>query len=49
MNADFVATYAGVRATDYVRGGRFVLSRDAQDHAAYRGYLARGDQPWACR
>jgi hypothetical protein len=49
MDDDFLATYAHVRAADYVSGGRFTLSPSAQDAAAYAGYLARGDEPWACR
>lgn len=49
MDADFVATYAGARAVDYVHGGKFTMPKAMQDAAAYAGYVARGDEPWSCR
>lgn len=47
-NADFVLTYAHVDPWDFVSGGRFTLSRAMQDRMAYRGWQARGWEPWAC-
>lgn len=48
-NADFVLTYAHVHAWAYVHHGSFTMPEAQQDLMAYRGYLARGWQPWECR
>lgn len=48
-NADFVRTYLGVNPWRWVRNGRWTFPEAQQDLMAYRGYQARGWQPWACR
>lgn len=45
-NADFWVTYGGSRAD--LGGSHFSPSELEQDMVAYRGYLARGWQPWTC-
>lgn len=47
-DAAFVAAYDGSSAWSWVRNGRFTMPEAQQDAMAYRGYLARGWQPWAC-
>lgn len=48
-NADFVRTYLHVNPWHYVRGGKWTLAEAQQDLMAYRGWKARGWQPWTCR
>lgn len=45
---DFVRTYDGTTGPSWVRAGRFSMPEWRQDRMAYRGYLARGWQPWTC-
>lgn len=47
-NADFVRSYDGSSATSWVRAGRFTMPEARQDAMAFRGWFARGWQPWAC-
>lgn len=48
MNEDFVRTYGGVNPWDYVRHGKFMMPESMQDSIAYKGWRARGWEPWAC-
>lgn len=45
MNADFWKTYGGLA---YARTADQATEAQ-QDEVAYRGYQARGWQPWACK
>ena len=47
-NADFVRSYDGSNAWSWVVAGRFTMPEAQQDEMAYRGWLARGWQPWEC-
>jgi hypothetical protein len=47
-DADFVRTYDGSSAWSWVSSGRFTMPEWRQDAMAYRGWLARGWQPWEC-
>jgi hypothetical protein len=44
----FVESYDGTSAWSWVSGNRFTMPEARQDAMAYRGYQARGWQPWAC-
>jgi hypothetical protein len=47
-NANFVRSYDGSDAWSWVVAGRFTMPEARQDAMAYRGFLARGWQPWEC-
>lgn len=45
MDADFWKTYGGLQYASRPE----MASEQEQDAVAYRGWLARGWQPWTCR
>lgn len=47
-NAGFIRTYGHTDPWAWVRNGRFTMPEAQQDALAYRGWLARGWQPWSC-